>query len=445
MAGALSNPPGPRGPFLLRAARARRDPAGFLAELARAHGDIVRFRLGRRVAFLLNDPELIHQVLVDRSQAYSKAAVTPATRRLIGDALFAGDGPAHDRQRRAIQPLFRHDRLDAVAETVVRLTAEASSGWRAGEVVDAAQAMNALSFRAMAANLFSMRTQEESAALHDALTGALRAFERTLHPLGALLDRLPTRETRSIAAATEDLERIVDRAIAERKARPGERRDVLDMLVELRFEDGGSGRLSDLELRHEAIDLIIASHETVAVALAWSLYELARHPEAQERVAEEALALGDRWARLEDATKLPASRAAFQEALRLHPPAWAYLRRARQDLVLGGYRVPRDSLVVLAPYVTQRDARFFPDPMAFDLERFGPAARSARPKLAYFPFGAGPRSCIGEPLAVAEGTLVLSTLLQRFKFEDTGQAVRERPVVTLLPAGPICLRVTPRM
>lgn len=412
--------------------------------LARAHGDFVRLRLGPSVAFLLNDPELIHQVLVDRPEAFSKAAVTPATRRLIGDALFSGDGTAHDRQRRAIQPLFRHDKLDAVADTVVRLAREESSRWSAGEVVDAARAMNDLSFRAMAANLFSMKTAEDSAALHGALSGALRAFDRTLHPLGALLDRIPTRETRRIAAATGDLERIVDGAIAERKQRPGACGDVLDLLVELRFENGGSDRLSDLGLRHEAIDLIIASHETVAVALAWSLYELARHPEAQARVAAEASGLGDRPARLGDAPQLAASRAAFQEALRLHPPAWAYLRRAREDLILGGYRVPRGSLIVLSPYVTQRDARFFPDPMAFDLDRFSPAARSARPKLAYFPFGAGPRSCIGEPLAVVQGTLVLSTLLRRFTFEGTGQAVRERPVVTLLPAGPIPVRVAMR-
>jgi cytochrome P450 len=405
--------PGPKGPFIFRARGALRDPTGFLTNLTRTYGDVVRFRLGGHVAFVLGDPELVHFVLVERADAFRKTSLAPATGRLIGQALFASEDPVHARDRRAIQPMFSHDKLDRLLDIAVGLTQEAIAPWRPGESLDMHAAMAGLSSRMALAGVLSAQSAAEVAPFSQALDGALLAYQRTLNPFAELLERLPLRSTRTIEKCSADLERLVDERVRERRDKPGAHGDVLDLLAQMRYADGGE--MSDLQLRHEALDLVIGANQVLSLALTWALYELARHPDAQGRVADEAAReLGNGPPTIEHVPRLKAARAAFNEALRLHPPAWAFLRLAKAETDVGGFRVPEGSLMILSPYLLHHDARHWPNPLVFDLSRWDKGERGSRPKLAFFPFGAGPRACVGEPLATAEGTLILATILREF-------------------------------
>jgi cytochrome P450 len=417
-----------------------------LADLARKYGDVVRVRVGRSTGFLLNDPALIRFVLVERADAFTRGFITPAAERLVAGSLIAIEGEEHDRKKRAMAPLFGHERLEFIAKAATAWAEEAASSMVGARPVDIRRVVKDLSLRVTADNLFSMADPAELTALSAALESALGAFTRSLHPVGYLLDKLPLPGKTRVRDSTEALKGIVDKAVAERRAHPGHRGDVLDMLAQMPVEGAGPDRLTDAELRAEAIDLLTGSHGTLTFALSWTLYDLAQDGAAQEAVSTQTLeALGQRPARLAEMPALSAARSAFLEGLRLHPPAWAYLRRAREDVRLGPYLAPAGTYIVLCPYVTHRDPRYFDDPLTFDPSRWSGKARATRQSLAYFPFGAGPRGCIGEGIAMTQGTLVLATILRRVKLEPVpGSRALDSPI-PVRPLGSLMVRAERRL
>jgi cytochrome P450 len=257
-----------------------------------------------------------------------------------------------------------------------------------------------------------------------------------------MLASLPTPRNRRILKAKARLDDTIYRMIAERRAKPGGR-DLLSMLLEAQHEDGSAG-MTDEQVRDEAMTIFLAGHETTAVALTWTLYLLSQHPEADARLREELdRVLGGRLPTVQDVPKLAYTRQVFAEGMRLFPPAWVLGRRAEEDVQVGEWGIPRGSVVVMSQWVAHRDPRWWRDPEAFDPARFAPGADDARPKYAYFPFGGGPRVCIGEPFAWMEGVLLLAVLCQRWRFaHDPAHEVALQPLITLRPRYGMRMRVT---
>ena len=412
----------------------RRDPLGFLTRTAREHGDVARFRMGPVELHLVNRPEWIRDVLVTHAASFHKGRGLERAKRLLGEGLLTSEDPIHLRQRRMMQPAFHARRIAGYADAMVALADRAASRWAAGEIRDVAAEMTRLTLAIVGRTLFDADVESEADEIGAALTTALGLFGRTFTlPYFELLDRLPLPMNRRFDRAKARIDATIGRLIAERRRAPGGA-DLLSLLVSASDTEGDGGGMTDAQVRDEAITIFLAGHETTANALAWTWYLLARNPEAESRLHAEVDALGGRAPSAADLPRLPWTETVLAEAMRLFPPAWIIGRRAVDPYAIGGFDVPKGSIVVVCQWVTHRDARWFPDPERFDPERFGPAAKEARPKFAYFPFGGGPRVCIGEGFAWMEGVLVLAAIARRWRLRlAPGQEIVPAPSITLRP------------
>jgi cytochrome P450 len=311
-----------------------------------------------------------------------------------------------------------------------------SERWRDGQMVDMDHEMMELTLAIVARTLFDADVDAEADEIGSALTEVLQLFQTVFIPGMHLLDRLPLPYTRRFARARGRLDATIYRLITERRAeraRGEERGDLLAMMLSAQDAEGDGGSMTDEQLRDEAMTLFLAGHETTANALTWTWYLLSRHPEVEARLHEELdRVLRGRRATADDLAALSYTRMVLSESMRLYPPAYAIGRRALGDYEVAGIVIPRGSLVVVSPLVTQRDARWFPGPERFDPDRWTPEAQAMRPKFSYFPFGGGTRMCIGDQFAWTEGILVLATLAQRWRAElAAGQRVGMKPMITL--------------
>jgi cytochrome P450 len=432
----LPAPPGPRrGLPFSRLLAFRRDPLSFLERVHRAHGDVVAFHFGPRPVYLLAHPELVRDVLVTNHRNFIKSRALQRARVVLGNGLLTSEGDAHLRQRRLAQPAFHRERIAALGDTMAAYAERAADGWRAGETLDVTREMNRLTLAIAGKTLFGADVQDEADEIGRALTDTLAAFKRLTNPLGPLLDRLPVPGTLRVRRATERLDATVYRMVRERRASGEDRGDLLSMLLAARDEEGDGGGMTDLQLRDEALTLFLAGHETTANALAWTWHLLALNPDAEARLhAELDAVLGGRAPASADLPRLPYTRAVLAESMRLFPPAWAIGRQPLEDFEAGGYRVRAGTVVLLSPWVTHRDERWWPDPLRFDPERWTAEREAAQPRFAYFPFGGGPRKCIGEGFAWTEGILLLATLARRWRFRHApGVRVGTQPLITLRP------------
>ena len=318
--------------------------------------------------------------------------------------------------------------------------------WQDGQTFDVTAEMNRLTLTIVGETLLGTNVEEDVGGVRDALTAVLSAFPLTMSPFAPLLERLPLPSVRRYDRAQATLDRLIYRIIADRRARPDDRGDLLSMLLLASDAEEGGGRMTDRQVRDEAMTIFLAGHETTANALSWTWYLLAAHPEVERRLHDEI----DRgtWRSHRDGRRRPASRLHADGARRVDatlPAGLGIGRRAIEDFVIGGYRVPKDTVVLVSQYLLHHDARFFPDPERFDPDRWLPERLGTRPKFAYFPFGGGTRVCIGEPFAWMEGILVLATLAQRWQLErlDT-TPVPMQPGITLRPATGIRMRVRAR-
>ncbi|MFL5582127.1 MAG: cytochrome P450 [Gemmatimonadaceae bacterium] len=437
-------PPGPRGrwPGQLPWQLVWR-PLELLPRLAREYGDVSSIGTvrGTPIVFLAH-PDDVRDVLVTNQKQFAKGRGIERTKLLLGEGLLTSEGPFHRRQRRLAQPAFHRDRIAAYGDVMGAYASQRTEAWRPGAAIDVHREMMALTLAIAGKTLFDADVESEAREIGEALTVALESFHFALLPFSEYLEKvrfLPP--VRRFAGARARLDETVYRLIADRRrdvAAGRDRGDLLTMLVTARDTEGDGGGMSDLQLRDEAMTILLAGHETTANALTWTLYLLARNPEAEARLhAEIDAAAAEAAGRPFGAADLPRltyARMVLAESMRLFPPAWAVSRRALGEYPVGDYVLPENSLVLVSQYVTHRDARWWPNPERFDPERWLPERAAERPKFAYFPFGGGTRICVGEPFAWMEGTLVLAELARRWRLRlAPGYEVEPQPLVTLRP------------
>jgi cytochrome P450 len=421
----------------------RRNPLELLERLA-AEGDVVHARVPGADVYLLNHPDLVHDVLVTDHRAFHKGPTIQASKMLLGESLLTSEDEHHRRQRRLIQPLFHHDRIAGYADAMVRHGDRVASGWRDGEAIDAHAQMAALTLAVVGETLFGSDVDDErSETITRSLTRTLAMFERVYSPLFRVLVRLPSPTMRRYRRIEADLNGVVEEMISERRAAGGRGDDLLSLL--LRAQDDGAG-MTDRQVRDEALTLFLAGHETTANALSWTWWLLSEHPEAEAALhAELDEALGGRPPTVHDLPRLPYTEAVLSEAIRLRPPAWAIGRRAVRDHRAGDVMIRAGSIVVVSPWLLHHDPRWWPEPDAFLPERWLPGANAERPRFAYVPFGAGPRVCIGEPFARMEGVLLLATIARRWRLRLVpGHPVEMQALLTLRPRHGLAMMPTRR-
>ena len=434
-AASLSFPPGPRsrvpGRLLLRM---QREPLSFFGGIKRDHGDVAGFRIGPQPVVLLSAPDDIRDLLVTHQRNFTKGRGLERAKTMLGEGLLTSEGDVHLRQRRLVQPAFHRERIAAYGLTMAEYARRTAERWRDGETLDLHAAMMALTLAIVGKTLFDADVEGEAAEIGQALTVAVESFRLGTMPFGELLERLPLPASIRFRRAKARLDATIYRLIAERRRAPGDRGDLLSMLLLARDTEGDQGGMTNRQLRDEAMTLFLAGHETTANALAWTFHLLATHPAVEARLHAEADALGHPPTP-DDLPRLDYHRAVLAESMRLFPPAWIVGRRAKEAFDVGGHRVPARAIVLASQYLVHRDPRWWPEPDAFRPERWLDAEASAqRPKFAYFPFGGGTRICIGEPFAWMEGILVLATLGQRWRLRQApGPPVEPEPLITLRP------------
>jgi cytochrome P450 len=351
--------------------------------------------------------------------------------------LLTSEDDFHCRQRRLVQPAFHRDRLAGYASSMVDCAVRCRDQWQSGAEFDVSQLMMRLSMAIVARALFSSDIESDADEISAALGQVFELFEALLMPFSQWLEKLPLSSVRRFERARDRLDQIVYRLIAERRASGGDNGDLLSMLLLSQDEEGDSDKscrgLTDKQVRDEALTILLAGHETTANALTWTWYLLSQNPDAEAQLhAELDRVLAGRLPTLDDLPRLRYTEGVFAESLRLYPPAWAIGRRAKQDFSIGEYVIPARSIVLMSPWVVQRDARWFPDPLQFAPERWQTGEIESRPKFSYFPFGGGARVCIGERFAWMEGVLIIATLAQKWRLRlAEGQRVEPLPLITL--------------
>jgi cytochrome P450 len=405
----------------------------FLLNASRDYGDVVHFRIGRQSIYLLNHPDLVKEVLVNNYQNFLKGRGLDRTDRIMGKGLLTSEGAFHRRQRQLINSAFHKQRIGGYGDVMVECAARTSAGWRDGQALEVADEMKRLTVSVVGKTLFDHETEDEAGEISAAILAAIKGFKAFRLPAGDFLERILPGNRRQMKAR-EKLEGFINRLIEKKRQSGEDRGDLISMLLIAQQEDA-EGLMTDGQVRDEALTIFLTGHETSAQALTWTWYLLSQHAEVEERLhAELDAALRGRLPTAGDMPRLKYTEMVFREALRLYPPAWRVMRRAIADFSAGGYTIPAGSIVLLSPYVMHRDQRFYNDPERFNPERWAVESRDAVPQFCYFPFGAGPRRCIGEGFAWMEGVLLLSTLAQRWRLRlAPGHQVSTQPLIMLRP------------
>ena len=433
---AATIPRGPRGGRLMGNMREfNSDSLGFVERCAREFGDVVPTRFLYVPALFLFHPDHVEYVLTAGNKNFIKAASlrSPFFRRLVGNGLVTSEGDFWRRQRRLAQPAFHRDRVEAYARTMVAYAERALTHWSAGRTLDAHEEMMSLTRAIVAQTLFSADVSRDSREIDGALGRLVRPFASQATLKWILDNRLPTPAHLRFDRDVRKIDRFVYRLIEERRASGEDTGDLLSMLLKAQDEDGS--RMTDRQLRDELMTIFLAGHETTALALTWAWYMLARNPEAEERLAAElGEVLDGRAPTVADLPRLRYADWVIKESMRLYPPAWAVGRECVRECEVGGVRVPLGMQVFGFQWVIQRDARWFADPHAFRPERWGEESITRLPRYAYFPFGGGPRLCIGNYFATMEAVLILAAIARRFRLRLAhGPAVEPLPALSLRP------------
>jgi len=427
-------PPGPKNKSpVAYGVTFRRNPLNFLTHLAREYGDIAHFQTGTERVFLLNHPDYIKDVLVTH-QANFLNARAPLTRSLLGEGLLTSEGDFHRRQRRLSQPAFHRERIAAYARVMVNYGARLRERWQDNQTLDVSNEMMQLMLGIVGKTLFDTDVEAETEQIGVAMKEIRELFEMPGLAHSKLLEELPLAPAaRRFQKARDRLDSIIYRIIAERRRSDLDHGDLISMLLFAQEEDGD--RMSDEQVRDEAMTLFLAGHDTTTNALTWAWYLLAQHSDVEAKLYDELDAvLAGRLPSIEDFPRLKYTEMVFAETLRLYPPAWRIGRHAINDYDVGDHLIPAGSLVLLSQYVMHRDERYFPDPERFDPERWTAEAREARPQFSYFPFGGGARRCIGEGFARTAGILLLATLAGAWRMRLSNEHnVEMQPLLTLRP------------
>jgi len=435
-------PPGPKGSFFFgNLSDFGRNPLAFLECINRDFGDFVSLQfLGRSILFI-NDTLAIEQVLVSESRHFRKTIGyrTPFMRRLFGQGLLTSEGDFWLRQRRLSQPAFHRDRVAGYARNIGEFTGKMLATWSVGETRNIHEDMLRITTEVVTRSLFNSPVPPEIDEMGEASAVVMKRFTTQWSGFRLLLNLLPTAESRRFKHVMKRLDAYILGLIRERRAGGRDHGDLLSMLL-LARDDDGSG-MSDQQLCDELKTLMVAGLDTTALTLSWALYLLARNPLIDGRLREETNSLlQNRSASFEDLARLPYTEAVVKETMRLFPPAWVIGREAIHDCEIGGYSIRPGVSVIVSQWIKHRDLRHFSDPLQFKPERW--LGNPTLPKLCYFPFGAGPRVCIGSSFAMMESILGLATITARFRLTARpGYRVDPWPSITLQPAGGIHLTI----
>ncbi len=432
---APSPPSSPGKPLVGHLLEFRRDPPKFLSGLAHELGDVVQFKLGPQDIYLVNHPDYIRDVLVTHNRNFAKSRGLQMAKKFLGESLLTSEGEFHRRQRRLAQPAFHRQRINSYADAMTEYASRTRGRWREGETLDIWQEMMRLTLAIVGKTLFDADVEAEAPQIGKALTDVMQLFERITNPFAVVLDKLPLPGNIRWLRAKDRLDSTIYRIINERRASREDRGDLLSMLLLAQDEEGDGGSMTDEQLRDEAMTLFVAGHETTANALTWTWYLLSQHPEVEAKLHREVdSVLSGNLPAAADVSPLQYTEMVFAEAMRMYPPAWTMGRRVLTDYQIGPYILPAESIVLMSPWVMHHDPRFFPEPFTFDPERWTPDARETRPKFSYFPFGGGPRVCIGEQFAWMEGALLIATIAQQWRLSlAPGQRVEPKAMITLRP------------
>lgn len=446
----LERAPGPRGaPLFGSLFDAWRDPLRLFYDGARDHGNVVRFRFGAFQYVLVSGLTEIQHVLVKNQKNYIKSRSYQGIKLVLGEGLLTSEGEFWRRQRRLAQPAFHAQRLRGLSGTMAHLTGDAITRWRAlpesERTVDIYEEMMRLTFRIVGKTLCSTDVEGDAKAIGQAMTVAVQFANDYVEQLVRLPPWLPFPKNFRFRKALTTLDALVYRMIEEHRAQSEHEGDLLGLLMSATDDGDGEG-MTPKQLRDEVLTLVLAGFETTAVALSWTLYLVAKHPEVARKLAEEATeVLGGRAPTFEDLPRLEYTERVLQESMRLYPPAWCFEREATEADEVGGYNIPAGTTIAVCPYVLHRNPSYWENPDTFDPDRFSPERSSARSRFAYLPFGDGPRICIGKGFAMMEAKIVLAMMAGAFRWQLAGEDhVEVDPGITLRPKGGIRMTITPR-
>jgi cytochrome P450 len=423
-----------------------RDKLGFLSRCAAQYGDVVKLKIGEPT-FLLNNPDDIQHVLVTNPDNYDKTPrmISGKARQLSGEGLLTSSGPAHLRQRRMLQPVFYRKTIEPFAKIITETTSQLLVNWKPGATINLSEEMMGLAQQIIVRSVFGEDFTDEGGQLAEAITTRRRYLEQVFFSLLPFPEHVPTRIQRNYPKAMQRINQAIYRAISARRKDAGHVNDFLSLLIQARYEDGMG--MTDKQVHEEALVLLVTGYETIGEALSWTWYLLAQHPDVASRLfAKVDEVLDGRVPQSEDLLKLEYVGMVLAESMRLYPPTWIFVRMTRNDDRLpSGVTIPAGSKLYLCQYVMHRNPLYFPDPERFDPERFSEPAKKTRPKFSYFPFGGGPRVCIGEAFAKMEGVLVLTMVAQRFTLQLVpGGKIVPEPKMTLRAKSGILMTLGPR-
>jgi cytochrome P450 len=429
--------------FVLELAR---DRIGLFQSMAKL-GDITQIKIATQRVVLVQDPDAIKSVLVTNQKNFVKGRALDRVKVLLGQGLLTNEGEAHLRQRRLMQPAFHKDRIASYASVMSEHGERIQQRWSDGETLDIHEEMMHVTLGIATKTLFNADVENEAKDVAEALDLSLKMFDLAILPGGAFLEYLPVIPwVRKVQASRRRMDELIYRIVSERRKDGRDHGDLLSMLIAATDTEGDGKGMSDQQLRDELVTIMMAGHETTAVALSWTWYLLSQNPDVEAKLHEELdRVLGGRTPTYDDLPNLTYTRMVLAESMRLYPPAWTLERMAVNDCEIGGYTIKANTLVLMSQYIAHRDPRWWPEPEKFDPMRWTPEAQTGRPKFAYFPFGAGTRICIGEQFAWMEGTLLLAAIAQRWKMRhDPTHVVEKDPLVTLRPKYGMRMTLTRR-
>ena len=429
----------------------RQNPAEFMRSVAQEYGDLTHYVIAGRHFYQVNHPDLVTDLFGKDTPHHHRNLVMQRSRDVLGNGLLTSEEPQHMRQRRLAQPAFLRSRIASYGDVIAQKTLAMTAQWKNGDTLDLHPQMLELALRIVSKCLFDMDTIDDLPAMESAVGSFMLFLPLSFIPFSRLVQASPLPSMRRLRKGQQYLDALIYRLIAERRADPRDRGDLLSMLLnatESEPEAAGADRMSDRQLRDECVTVVLAGHETTANALSFALHALARHPEVQQRLHDEAAAvLGDRAPTAEDYPRLTYATQVFAETMRLYPPVWVTARMCAEPYQIAGFTIPKGAALNAPQYAVHRDPRWWPEPDRFDPDRFTEAAKATRPRNSYFPFGGGSRQCIAEGLAWMEGTLALAVIARDWLLQLAAGSFGEPaldPSISLRPANGIRLQLTRR-